>query len=145
MNTRSTIVPAGEIRRSQRHLFSFRFAYCSAVVVDYGVEAIFAHAVPGNSVSSPQNDICADNVTDRLISALEEQGIPHNTSKAYINAGSQQDLELISRQMSNAGIEIIVANTNLAPPMETFPSSSEPTRNVSYDPIIKKLNVIPLN
>lgn len=133
-------VPVGEIRASTGpDFYSSKFAFCSAVVLDYGDEALFAHATPESPLGASTISIDTTKVVNSLVKRMITNQIQPSNPKAYINAGSQKALDLISKELTNYGIEVAVANTELAPPSGS--DWSNPTRDVYYSLRTKQLRI----
>ena len=118
------------------------FAYCSAIVLDYGDGNIFAHAFPRwPGYKTPPFDTNVDNVIDRLIQMVPDGN--KTRLNAFINAGIKDDLENLVKELKRREINILGANTDYAPPYVTR-DGWKSTRHVTYNSEESKLVVIPI-
>ncbi|MBI4163317.1 MAG: hypothetical protein HY512_00525 [Candidatus Aenigmarchaeota archaeon] len=105
---------------------SKRFSSCSAVILDYGDEALLAHSFNGEYGPTNFNQICTGNVVDRLVEEARIHGFYLRMSKATINAGWEPDLREIISGLEKHGISIQEARYT------EFVAGLE--RDVYYDP-----------
>ncbi len=112
---------------------------CSAVILDFGKSAIMAHALPlekrGDWIVDGDKGITTGNVVDYLLKDAKLRGLDYRKGHAIVNAGSDEALAFIVKDLRAAGITIAEANTKLAP------GSNGISRMVGYDPKSKKLDV----
>lgn len=118
--------------RENAPLVSEGFAVCSAVILDYENKAVFAHALP-SGVRSPQGGpINADNVVEYLCLEVSKHGIKPEDTRAFIDAGSQEDIEIIKRGLERRGIKIEEAIVD--------PATCFNLKTISYDPVSNKMS-----
>ena len=114
----SLYVPVGNIGFNEGPIYSEKFAYCSAVVLDFGkCGAFLAHCLPQleNPLSYDNGAVHSYNFLDWLKAEAEMKGLDIKTARAFVNAGSSEFLEMILEKLEKEGIAIIEANTEGAP------------------------------
>ncbi len=116
----------GEIGYNRGPLASERFSSCSAVVLDYGNEALLAHSFNGEYGPTNFNQICTGNVVDKLVEESRRRGFYLRTSKAIVNTVCEPDLRKIISDLEKYGIHLQEAN------LSEFKFGFE--RDVHYDP-----------
>ncbi len=116
----------GEIGYNRGPLTSERFSSCSAVILDYGDEALLAHSFNGEYGPTSFDQICTGNVVNRLVEESGRRGFYLRMSKAIVNAGWETDLRKIIGDLEKYGIRVQEAN------FSEFEFGFE--RDVHYDP-----------
>lgn len=119
----------GKISYNRGPIQSDGFYWCSAVILDYENKAIYTHDLA--HFSGNKTD-----VVNKIVKEANKRGFELDKSFAIINAGRPCDLESISNDFKEYGIEIRCANT-------TYTSADGMTgpRKVRYDPKENKLEI----
>src|SRR3989344_3187381 len=109
------------------------FVNCSAVIFDYKDSALMAHALPVTSRGEwldefGNNNSTVGNVVSSLIKEAGKRNIDYRACVALVNAGSDEALNLIAKDLDNAGILRGETTTEYAPTKE-----NKITRTVNYN------------
>lgn len=135
-------VPEGTIAHIQGPSQARGFYECSAVILDYGNEALFAHATSGlETYGGPREnprEVNVGNVIPRMLQEAQRTGLDNRPCFAVVNAGSPESLERITSDLISNGIQIKSSNMNFAPT-----SNSRQPRTILYDPANDLLDVSP--
>jgi len=125
-------VPAGSFACSDKQLRSKGFVSCTAVIVDYGDEALFFHALPANS-TGPQKDetINCCNVVAVLEKELRARHIPIADCSVILDSGERLDYFRVARRLERHGFKIDNRSG----------FEDERARDVFYDPATSTLRV----
>tara|TARA_Y100000310_G_scaffold341089_1_gene439065 strand:- start:6834 stop:7295 length:462 start_codon:yes stop_codon:yes gene_type:complete len=119
----AVIVGTGHMRYSNGPVISRDFAYCSAVVLDFGNKGVlFTHTFPSRYFND--SAINSSNVVAKLVEGAEQRQLDPRKSQALVNAGSEESLDRIVDNLKSEGVPNIVVNRDLAPAC----------RDVSYAP-----------
>ncbi|HLD57536.1 MAG TPA: hypothetical protein VJA47_04470 [archaeon] len=100
-NSETVSVGWGEIGYNNGPLESKGFHYCSAVILDYGNEALLAHAFQSFHYKS-----CTATVADDLVRESRKHGLYPKSAEAILNIGNKDDLEQIEGGLREHGIRI---------------------------------------
>jgi hypothetical protein len=101
-----TVIPTGSYSFGQK-IASYDFAGCSAIAIDYGDSAVFAHAIPGGSMDLiDYSCIGSCDVVDTLVKKLKDRGIDYSKSFAVVNAGIKQSLDSIMSDLKKYNIPV---------------------------------------
>lgn len=140
-NQKPLIVKVGEGRYNQGNLVSYDFVRCSAVVFDYGENALMAHALP---LLAPEFDfmgkklITSGGVVDYLINESKKYGLNPDEAEVYVNSGDQISLDKIIETLESSNLTIKEGKFRFK---EGYNPQSSDSRIVLYDPHENKLSV----
>jgi len=127
-------VPVGRIKHNSGPLISHGFTLCSALILDFGNEAIMAHALPlgtpGHIYKGPY--ATQRTVVQKILEKTLEKGLDFSKAKAIIHTGEKETLERISADLSKFKIPIEVTNLHKDPSKD---------RTILYDPSTSYLGI----
>ncbi len=124
-------VETGHLAYSNGRSFISRYFYgCSAVVVDCGNKAVFAHAMPPVRPNS-EDAVNVYNVARKIDEEIRNRTMNKDRCEAIINAGGDQYLGILVRDISERGIRIRRADNG----------NNGFARDVFYDPLTNELVV----
>ncbi|MGV8142833.1 MAG: hypothetical protein ACP5NS_04365 [Candidatus Pacearchaeota archaeon] len=129
-----TYVREGRLKYAQRPLSSGEFYRCSAVILDTGDSAIYAHAQPAHEPDpweSPRT-VCVGNVVSRIIEKAEEEGIDLKKSFAVIHTGVDGSLANLVSDFEKRNIPVKFASSMFC---------GEGPRKIRYDPLTNELDI----
>ena len=140
-------VSTGQVGYSQgRKIKSDQFGLCSALILDYGDNAIMAHAIPSSDSRifegfyldmSGRYQMFTDNVVEKSVKELNKMNIPLSSVEAIVNSGEPKGLKEITNKLNEYRIKI--RKTSL----ESNGECRE--RSVRYDPQGDTLKVVHTN
>jgi hypothetical protein len=122
-------------------LTSEGFLGCSAVVLDWGEEAIMAHALPylrPNLIRRGVTLFTAGGVVERLIDESSKYGLNPKDAEAHINSGDKKSLLRIIKNLENNSIKIAKAELRFQD--EYLPKFSSP-KTLTYIPTKNKFYI----
>ena len=108
-NNPPKVVETGRLEYNQGSLVSYEFVRCSSVVFDYGNSAFMAHAVPYPEKELRYGDetfVTTTGVIDSLVKASEKQGFNPKNAKVYVNAGTEEALKKITKELQSKNIKL---------------------------------------
>lgn len=109
-----------------KQIESSGFYWCSAVVLDSGNKAIYAHCRPTEERETIQ----------KMIELAKKQKMDLSNSFAVINAGLKSSMNIFSNGFAENGIEVKLANMEFAQEKD-----NRVPRKVSYSPVENKLDL----
>lgn len=110
-----------------KQIESSGFYWCSAVVLDSGDKAIYAHCRPTEETETIK----------KMIELAKKQNMDLSNSFAVINAGLKSSMNIFSNGFAEKGIEVKLANMEFAQEKD-----NRAPRKVSYSPIENRLDLI---
>lgn len=143
-------VSVGKIRLITEKTISRDFAYCTAVIAQFGNSAIFAHATPdqlANEISLPliwngkiyseANDlVTSTTVIQRIVMMADSLGVDRDSLSLYIIAGCyEKGLEEILPSIKHYDLKITRLTVD-----NTFRESGR-YRDITFDPTTSTLAV----
>ncbi|MEK6859214.1 MAG: hypothetical protein AABX54_00215 [Nanoarchaeota archaeon] len=136
-------VRVGKMEYAHGPLISHDLTNCSAVILDFGEDALMAHALPvqsydyytlegstySTSSSSDRHFIGYNTCIDELVDEVQRRNLDIKNSEAIISFGRDFPKEQILNKLSQKGIKI----------KELHYSDSLKSRSVIYSPKLNKL------
>jgi len=136
------IVKTGEVEYNKGNLVSYDFVRCSAVTMDYGDSALMAHAIPLYDSKllklAEGKSITVGGVVDSLIDKSKELGLNPEEAGAYVNAGDEKSLKIITEKLKGKNIPIIEAKIRYE---KGHKPNSGDHRTILYSPSKNKFKV----
>ncbi|MBW2992037.1 hypothetical protein KY345_02350 [Candidatus Woesearchaeota archaeon] len=93
-------VEIGYIKYNKGPIVSNNFFRCSAVILDYNNEAVFAHAMPKTGY------VKVDNVVDLAVREAKRRDFDLRKTKAFVNTWNDEYKERILRDLKRYGIRV---------------------------------------
>jgi ribosome-associated translation inhibitor RaiA len=127
-------VGPGEICYNRGPLESMGFIDCSAVILDFGNSALMAHAYKN---PSKYNFVSTDDVVDKMLDEANKKNLKADGCEAIVDAGCDEALVKITKELRKHGIKVRIADTRGAPRDEF----SIRYRDVRYDPLTERVTI----
>ncbi len=137
------LVRTGRIGYNKGPIESRNFMDCSAVILDYNNEALFAHAIPEHSLDLRDfSAVGAYDVVDTLVKEAKIKGFDLSETIAHINAGDKELLDSILNDLQKYKIKVETAQIKYPNWRE---KSGAGIRDAIYFPSQDRLEIKPVS
>ncbi len=126
-------VPEGKVGyTSGTAIYSEKLLDCSAIILDFGSHALFAHALPNEIRAHLFRDsmIYVYDAVDSLVVEARRRGLDPTHAEAYVNAYNTRTLDSILKDLYSQGVAVRESNIDLSEEQTNHVLS----RTVWFDP-----------